>query len=72
MRTGRYQVYFVELLHEIDKSTFTVSCVCKQREGRTHVMDEEDITGTGESDGEQDDQRSVMRLRRIRQRGFGE
>lgn len=72
MRTRRYQVYFVELLHENDRSTFTVSCVCKQREGRSHVMDEEDITGTDESDGEQDGQCSVMRLRRVRQRGFGE
>jgi hypothetical protein len=72
MRTRWYQVYSVDLLHEGDKSTFTVSCVCEQRKSRSHVMDEENITGTAKGDGEQDERCSVMRLRRIRQRDFGE
>jgi len=72
MRTRRYQVYVVELLHENDKSTFTVSWRSEQWGNRSHVMDEEDVTGTGERDCEQDERWCVMRLRGIRQRGFGE
>lgn len=55
MRTRECSAFYLGLLYGDDKSTSAVSAYASKGGSKWHIIEDEDVTGAGKDDGEQDE-----------------